>query len=77
MSEELLEIVLSRGANFSDQSASWGCNRSAGHGYWEIYGGLNGVQGILQEQLIDLASESQQNIRGCVTPGALGTNASN
>lgn len=41
----------------------------------EIYGGLNGVQGILQEQLIDLASESQQNIRGLRhTPGAaLGT----
>ena len=30
----------------------------------EIYGGLNGVKGILQEQLVDLASETQQNIRG-------------
>ena len=41
----------------------------------EIYGGLNGVLGILNEQLIDLASESQQNIRGLRhTPGAaLGT----
>ena len=41
----------------------------------EIYGGLNGVQGILQEQLVDLASETQQNIRGLrYTPGAaLGT----
>ena len=37
----------------------------------EIYGGLNGVQGILQEQLVDLASETQQNIRGLrYTPGA-------
>ncbi|MEC7273975.1 MAG: diphosphate--fructose-6-phosphate 1-phosphotransferase, partial [Verrucomicrobiota bacterium] len=41
----------------------------------EIYGGLNGVLGILNEQLIDLAAESQQNIRGLrYTPGAaLGT----
>ncbi len=41
----------------------------------EIYGGLNGVLGILNEQLIDLAAESQQNIRGLrFTPGAaLGT----
>lgn len=41
----------------------------------EIYGGLNGVLGILNEQIIDLASESQQNIRGLrYTPGsALGT----
>ena len=30
----------------------------------EIYGGLNGIQGILQEDLIDLAEESQQTIRG-------------
>ena len=30
----------------------------------EIYGGLNGIQGILQERLIDLAEESQQAIRG-------------
>ncbi|MFP6901053.1 MAG: 6-phosphofructokinase, partial [Opitutales bacterium] len=30
----------------------------------EIYGGLNGVLGILREDLIDLAAESQQNIRG-------------
>ena len=28
----------------------------------EIYGGLNGVLGILQEDFIDLASESQQQI---------------
>jgi len=41
----------------------------------EIYGGLNGIQGILQEDLIDLAEESQQNIRGLrYTPAsALGT----
>ncbi len=41
----------------------------------EIYGGLNGIQGILKEDLIDLASESQQNIRGLrSTPAsALGT----
>jgi ATP-dependent phosphofructokinase / diphosphate-dependent phosphofructokinase len=41
----------------------------------EIYGALNGVLGILQEDLIDLASESQQTIRGLRhTPGAaLGT----
>lgn len=41
----------------------------------EIYGGLNGVLGILNEQLVDLAAESQQNIRGLrYTPGAaLGT----
>ena len=30
----------------------------------EIYGGLNGVLGILQERLIDLAEEPQQAIRG-------------
>ncbi len=41
----------------------------------EIYGGLNGVHGILQEDLIDLAEESQQTIRALShTPGAaLGT----
>jgi ATP-dependent phosphofructokinase / diphosphate-dependent phosphofructokinase len=41
----------------------------------EIYGALNGVIGILHEDLIDLASESQQAIRGLrTTPGAaLGT----
>jgi len=41
----------------------------------EIYGALNGVLGILQEDLIDLASESQQSIRALRhTPGAaLGT----
>jgi 6-phosphofructokinase 1 len=41
----------------------------------EIYGGLHGIQGLLQEELIDLAEESQQNIRGLrYTPGAaLGT----
>lgn len=41
----------------------------------EIYGGLNGVEGILKEQLIDLAQETQQTIRGLKhTPGAaLGT----
>ncbi len=41
----------------------------------EIYGGLNGVLGILNESLIDLAEESQQTIRGLrFTPAsALGT----
>lgn len=41
----------------------------------EIYGCLNGVLGILHEELIDLAAESQQTIRGLkFTPGAaLGT----
>ena len=41
----------------------------------EIYGGLNGIAGILNEELIDLAEESQQSIRGLrYTPGsALGT----
>lgn len=41
----------------------------------EIYGALNGVLGILQEDLIDLASESQQQIRALRhSPGAaLGT----
>jgi 6-phosphofructokinase 1 len=41
----------------------------------QIYGSLNGVLGILQEDFIDLASESQQTIRALKhTPGAaLGT----
>jgi 6-phosphofructokinase 1 len=41
----------------------------------EIYGALNGVLGILQEDLVDLAAESQQQIRALRhTPGAaLGT----
>src|ERR1035441_7061338 len=41
----------------------------------EIYGTLNGVLGLLQEDFIDLASESQQQIRALRhTPGAaLGT----
>jgi len=41
----------------------------------EIYGTLNGVLGLLQEDLIDLAAESQQQIRALRhTPGAaLGT----
>ena len=41
----------------------------------EVYGGMNGVLGILKEELIDLAEESQQNIRGLrYTPAsALGT----
>jgi len=30
----------------------------------EVYGGLNGIQGILNEELVDLAEESQQTIRG-------------
>ena len=37
----------------------------------EVYGALNGVQGLLNEDLIDLAAESQQAIRGLrYTPGA-------
>ena len=41
----------------------------------EVYGGMNGVLGILKEDLIDLAEESQQNVRGLrYTPAsALGT----
>lgn len=41
----------------------------------EIYGGLNGILGILQEDLVDLAEESQQSIRGLrYTPSSgLGT----
>ena len=41
----------------------------------EIYGGLNGIEGILNENLVDLAAESQQTVRGlCYTPAsALGT----
>ncbi len=41
----------------------------------EVYGGMNGVLGILNEQLVDLASETQQAIRALRhTPGAaLGT----
>jgi 6-phosphofructokinase 1 len=41
----------------------------------EVYGGLNGVLGILREDFIDLAAESQQTIRALRhTPGAaLGT----
>lgn len=41
----------------------------------EIYGSLNGVLGLLNEDFVDLASESQQTIRGLrSTPGAaLGT----
>ncbi|MEX2381546.1 MAG: 6-phosphofructokinase [Opitutales bacterium] len=37
----------------------------------EVYGALNGVLGILNEEFIDLASESQHTIRGLLhTPGA-------
>jgi 6-phosphofructokinase 1 len=41
----------------------------------EIYGGLNGIHGILKEDLVDLASESQLTVRALRhTPGAaLGT----
>lgn len=41
----------------------------------EIYGGKNGILGILKEELVDLAAESQQAIRGLrYTPSsALGT----
>ena len=41
----------------------------------EIYGGVNGILGILNEQLVDLAAETQQTIRALRhTPGAaLGT----
>jgi 6-phosphofructokinase 1 len=41
----------------------------------EVYGSLNGVLGILQEDLVDLAAESQQQIRALKhSPGAaLGT----
>ena len=37
----------------------------------EIYGSLNGVVGLLQEDLVDLAAESQQQIRALKhSPGA-------
>jgi len=37
----------------------------------EVYGALNGVHGLLNEDFVDLASESQQAIRGLrYTPGA-------
>ncbi len=37
----------------------------------EVYGALNGVVGLLNEDLVDLAAESQQTIRGLRhTPGA-------
>jgi 6-phosphofructokinase 1 len=41
----------------------------------EVYGGLNGILGILNEEFVDLAAESQQQIRALrSTPGAaLGT----
>ena len=41
----------------------------------EVDGGMNGVLGILKEEIIDLAEESQQNVRGLrYTPAsALGT----
>jgi 6-phosphofructokinase 1 len=41
----------------------------------EVYGALNGIQGVLNEQLVDLAAESQQTVRALAqTPGAaLGT----
>ena len=41
----------------------------------DIYGGLNGILGILKEEFVDLARELQQTIRGLgITPGsALGT----
>ena len=46
-------------------SVARGCFEAANHPcIEEIYGGMNGVLGILKEDLIDLAEESQQNIRG-------------
>ncbi|MGA0133885.1 MAG: 6-phosphofructokinase [Opitutales bacterium] len=41
----------------------------------EIYGGLNGIQGILNEEIVDLAAQTQQTLRALRhTPGAaLGT----
>lgn len=55
-------------AGVIDEALNHGCIE-------EIYGGLNGVLGILGEKLIDLAEESQQAIRGLrFTPAsALGT----
>jgi len=38
----------------------------------EIYGSLNGILGVLREDFIDLADESQQNIRALRhTPGSI------
>jgi ATP-dependent phosphofructokinase / diphosphate-dependent phosphofructokinase len=47
-------------------------NEALNHGcIEEVYGALNGVAGILNEDLVDLAAESQQAIRGLrYTPGA-------
>ncbi len=55
-------------AGVIDEALNHGCIE-------EIYGGQNGILGILQENLIDLAEESQQVIRGLrYTPAsALGT----
>jgi 6-phosphofructokinase len=59
-----------------NSSIAGAINEALNHGcIEEIYGALNGVLGILNEDFIDLASESQQQIRGLRhTPGAaLGT----
>ncbi|WP_269540677.1 6-phosphofructokinase [Cerasicoccus fimbriatus] len=69
MSEELIGNVLvaqSGGPTAVINSSLAGVVTEAlNHGcIEEIYGGLNGIQGILNEELIDLAEESQQAIRG-------------
>ena len=80
MSEELLGNVLvgqSGGPTAVINASIEGVvSEALNHGcIEEIYGTLNGVLGILNEDLVDLASESQQTIRGLRhTPGAaLGT----
>ena len=76
MSEELLGNVLvgqSGGPTAVINASIEGVvSEALNHGcIEEIYGTLNGVLGILNEDLVDLASESQQTIRGLRhTPGA-------
>ncbi len=80
MSEELTGnlLVVQSGSSTATFNASLagvvteGLNHSCVE---DIYGCLNGIQGLLNESFIDLAEESQQTIRSlCYTPGAvLGT----
>jgi 6-phosphofructokinase 1 len=80
MAEELTGnlLVAQHGSLTSALNASLAgvVTEALNHGEIEdIYGALRGVQGLLQEEIIDLAEESQQTIRGLRhTPGAaLGT----
>jgi len=80
MSEELSGnlLVAQHGSLNASLNASLAgvVTEALNHGEIEdIYGALRGAQGLLQEEIIDLAEESQQTIRGLRhTPGAaLGT----